>query len=132
MSYSRHIFIKRIQKYYFPVLVTLASTVYLMQRLDIYIPEFINNYLNDFLCLPIVLKVCLYAVRYIKSNESAVIPLPLQISITLLFIIYFESVLPRFNARYTGDILDLIAYSGGLFLFMLIEGQVRLKRYQVK
>ena len=120
-------FVKLIKKYYFPLFVLLALAVYLAQRLDIYLPEGINNYLNDFLCMPIVLKICLYAVRYVKSDDHIKLPLPLQILVTLLFIIYFEVVLPNINARYTTDLWDLVAYSAGLLFFIGVEGWERKK-----
>ena len=103
-------------------MVILALIVYTAQRLGLYIPELVNNYLNDLLCIPIVLKLCLYVVRYVKSDEQVKIPLALQLLITVMFIIYFENVLPKINPRYTSDILDVFAYVAGLFLFMLLEG----------
>lgn len=72
--------------------------------------------------MPIVLKIGLFSIRYIKSDEHIVLPLPLQIITTFLFIIYFEVVLPSYNERYTADILDVAAYSLGLILFIGIEG----------
>ncbi|TDT46268.1 hypothetical protein CLV90_0314 [Maribacter spongiicola] len=111
-----------VKKYYFPVFIITGLLVYLLQRYNADIPTLINNYLNDFLCMPIVLKIGLFSIRYIKSDEHIVLPLPLQIITTFLFIIYFEVVLPSYNERYTADILDVAAYSLGLILFIGIEG----------
>ena len=84
--------------------------------------ELLNNYLNDFLCMPLVLKTCQYVVRYVKSDDRIKLPLPLQISATLLSIIYFEGVLPSMDVRYTTDLLDLVAYAAGLLFFIGVEG----------
>ncbi len=111
-----------VKKYYFPVFIITGLLVYLLQRYNADIPILINNYLNDFLCMPIVLKIGLCSVRYIKSDEHIVLPLPLQIIMTFLFIIYFEVVLPSYNERYTADMLDVVAYSLGHIFFINVEG----------
>lgn len=111
-----------IRAYYFPVFAFLGLSVYLLQRFHVALPELVNNYLNDFLCMPIVLKVCLYGVRFIKSEKRIQLPLLLQILLTLLFIIYFEGVLPISHERYTADYLDIIAYTLGLIFFIRVEG----------
>lgn len=125
MKQASSTFKKLLQKYYFPVFVFLALAVYSAQQLELTVPTRINNYLNDFLCMPIVLKICLYVVRYVKSNDYLKLPLLLQISVTLVFILYFEVVLPSFDTRYTADLLDLIAFTAGLLFFMGVEGWER-------
>ena len=67
-------------------------------------------------------------VRYVKSNDYEEIPIPLQLVITLLFMVYFENVLPKIDARYTGDILDVIAYAAGFILFIIVEGNNKSKK----
>ncbi|MFS4466536.1 hypothetical protein [Maribacter sp. 2210JD10-5] len=114
---------RHVRQFYFPVLLILSLTVYLLQQFEMEIPKLANNYLNDFLCIPIVLKICQYAVRYIKSDATIKIPLLLQVIIALLFIFYFEGVLPQLNSRYTADVMDILAYSLGLSLFIMIEHQ---------
>ena len=106
---------KFIKQYYFPFFLLLASLVYAAQRLGIHLPELVNNHLNGFLCIPLVLKIALYAGRYIKSDST------LQICVTVLYCIYFEVLLPKVNDRYTGDVLDVIAYFLGLLVFGYIE-----------
>ncbi|UII76195.1 hypothetical protein LV716_18320 [Flagellimonas sp. HMM57] len=109
------------KKFYFPFFLLLASLVYTSQRLGIYLPELVNNHLNDFLCIPLVLKIALYAVRHIKSNSDLQIPLALQFCVTVLYCIYFEILLPKVDDRYTADPLDLVAYFLGLIVFGYIE-----------
>ncbi|MBS9463933.1 hypothetical protein KIM67_16045 [Flagellimonas sp. 389] len=110
-----------IKKYYFPFFLLLASLVYTSQLLGIHLPKLVNNHLNDFLCIPLVLKIALYAVRYIKSDSKLQIPLVLQFCITVLYCIYFEVLLPKVDDRYTGDSLDLVAYFLGLLVFGYME-----------
>lgn len=120
-----------IRAYYFPVFALLGALVYLLQRFHVALPELVNNHLNDFLCMPIVLKVCLYSVRFIKSEKRIQLPLLLQISLTLLFIIYFEGFLPISHERYTADFLDIIAYTLGLLFFIGVEGYEHKNRHNV-
>lgn len=110
-----------IQKWYFPVLGVLAFMVYGAQRLNIYLPRLINDHFNDFICMPIVLKICQYAIRIVKSNQRVQVPLLLQVLLTLLYSIYFEFILPLINERYTSDPWDIIAYFLGLFCYQWIE-----------
>lgn len=111
-----------IKKYYFQVCILIGLLVYLLQRFNVHIHPLINNYFNDLLCIPIVLKIGLCSVRYIKSDKRLKLPLPLQIVVTLLYVVYFEAILPHINDRYTADVWDVVAYLVGLLLFICIEG----------
>ncbi len=119
---NKNTFRKTVKKYYFPVFLILGAFVYFLQRLTTALPELVNNHLNDFLCMPIVLKIGLYSVRYVKSDRRLKLPLLLQVLVTLVFIIYFEGVLPNATERYTADVLDILAYTLGLLFFMGMEG----------
>jgi len=124
---------KLIRIIYFPIMCILAMTIYLGQILNYTIPGLINDYFNDLMCMPIVLKMCQSAIRYMKSNPSLVIPLALQLSITTMYCIYFELVLPKYTSRYTGDWLDVVMYIFGMLFFLIIEQPVyrsRPRRYR--
>ncbi len=95
--------------------------VYAMQQLGLWLPEWINNYVNDLLCMPIVLKICQYAIRYIKSDGDRTVPVYLQVGLTVCYSIYFEYLLPNYNDRYTTDELDIVLYFLGLVLFQWLE-----------
>ncbi len=97
-------FIAYVQRFYLPVFCTVGLLVYLAQYYSFSIPELVNNYLNDFLCMPIVLKLCQYAVRFIKSDDQLKIPLKISaLHLRHLYAVYFEWVLPQFISRYTAD-----------------------------
>ena len=95
--------------------------VYTAQRLSIDLPSPIDNYLNDLLCMPIVLKICQFAVRYIKSDSTIQIPIKIALTLTILYSVYFELLLPISNERYTGDWIDVCLYSLGFLFFIWIE-----------
>ncbi|KPM32732.1 Hypothetical protein I595_1159 [Croceitalea dokdonensis DOKDO 023] len=71
--------------------------------------------------MPIVLNIALRAVRVIKSDAYLSIPLSLQITVTLLFCVYFEWYLPDVNPRYTSDWLDVLCYFTGMVFFYLLN-----------
>lgn len=113
--------LKYIKRFYFPSFVGVAMLVYAAQHLSFSLPSLINNYLNDLLCMPIVLKVCQYAVRQIKNDKSLQIPIKIAVTLTLLYALYFELILPKFNDRYTADSIDVCLYILGFVFFFWIE-----------
>lgn len=116
-------FIRYIQRFYFPVFCALAAVVYVTQHYSVGVPVWVNNYLNDLLCMPIVLKISQTAVRYIKSDRKLKIPLRISLTLTLFYAVYFEFVLPQFQSRYTADPIDVVLYFLGLLFFVWIEGK---------
>lgn len=119
--------ITNIRRFYFLVFVGIASAVYIAQQLSFHLPHLINNYLNDLLCMPIVLKICQYAVRFIKKDQHIVIPIKISFTLTVLYALYFEFLLPKFNNRYTADAIDIILYFMGLFFFFWIESSIKIR-----
>ncbi|MFD0796245.1 hypothetical protein ACFQZJ_02140 [Maribacter chungangensis] len=113
--------ITNIRRWYFLVFACIAIVVYGAQQLSFPLYHPINNYLNDLLCMPIVLKLCQYAVRSIKRDEHLNIPVKLSVTVTILYAIYFEVLLPKFNDRYTADFIDVILYFIGLVFFIWME-----------
>lgn len=110
-----------IRKYYFILFFSLALLVFSLQRLQVQLPKFIMYYLNDLLCMPIVLHIIQKIVRYIKSNRNILIKGTQQVAVTILYIIYFELVIPNFNKRYTGDYVDIGCYILGCTIFYLLN-----------
>ncbi len=63
---------------YVPVFCLLAGLIHMAQQWSLALPSWINNYMNDFFCMPIVLFVCQYTVRKLKSNMEFQLSLPLS------------------------------------------------------
>ena len=78
-----------------------------------------NNYLNDLLCMPIVLGIAQRTVRFLKSDSNLTLPVALQVVVTIMFALYFEGYLPQFNLRYTADVMDVLCYFLGMAFFEL-------------
>ena len=79
---------------------------------------FLNNYLNDLLCLPLVLGAAIFFQRNIVLRQPAYALSKWQIGVIVIyFSVMFEWVFPQFMPRYTADFFDVICYGlgGGLF-----------------
>ncbi len=82
-----------------------------------------NNYANDLLCIPIVLSLIIWIIRQFRTKKEITIP-PFAIAIVVVYYsIYFEYYLPKTNPRYTADMVDVLLYIAGGFLFYFIEKQ---------
>ncbi len=107
--------------YYFPTFCFIAICIYSLQRMNIFLPEIIQNYMNDFLCIPIILYICQTAVRKLRSDSNILLSLSLMLIVTLGYAIYFEWYLPRNTYRYTADWMDVALYLIGMYFFYKIE-----------
>jgi hypothetical protein len=83
-------------------------------------PDWLRFYLDDFLCLPLVLTVTLFLMRFLYGPQVR-----LSRYHVLFVVVYvagvFEGFLPYFMPRYTQDLLDvgLYAAGGAVFYFFL-------------
>ncbi|RCW93422.1 hypothetical protein DFQ08_101216 [Winogradskyella arenosi] len=101
----------------FLISIGISSVIYSVNRCEIPLPNWIYFYVNDFLCMPIVLSLCLAILRLYKKTEILYVPLGVIILLTTYFALYFETFLPKTNTRYTTDFIDVGLYFLGGFLF---------------
>ncbi|MEC5165328.1 membrane protease YdiL (CAAX protease family) [Flavobacterium sp. PL11] len=101
------------------IMFLIALVVFVMQHLHIPLPYLINNYLNDFLYIPLVLGGTEFIIRNLKKDASFKLPLEFIVFLSCSYSIYFEFYLPKINLRYTADWIDVILYfiSGVIFYF---------------
>lgn len=90
-------------------------------NLPLQLPTFFSSYLNDLLCMPIVLSVCLFVIRKISKRKDLKISLFSAFSLAALYSIYFEWYLPENTTRYTQDVVDVLLYFGGALIFYLAQ-----------
>ncbi|WP_353162169.1 hypothetical protein [Myroides odoratus] len=109
------------KKTLFFIALGIATSIYLLQQTQLNIPLWVNNYVNDFLLLPLVLTSCLFVVRKIKQDKKIHLSLPLILAVTLFYSVYFEWYLPQHNPRYTGDWMDCLLYFCGAFVFYFLQ-----------
>ncbi len=101
-----------------------------LSRLGLYsIPTFLNNYLTDFLCMPIVLTLSLIGVRLIKRDPTISLTPTMIYGMTAFYAILFEWILPHQHAKYTQDPIDVIMYFIGGIFFAYIQQKQYLTKY---
>jgi len=108
----------------FLVITALAIAIYLANIGAVPLPNWVYFYLNDFLCMPIVLSICLATVRLVKKNNVLYIPLGAIIVLTAYYAMYFEWFLPQYNTRYTKDVIDIGLYFLGSGVFYVFQKRV--------
>lgn len=102
----------------------LFTIIFLILQVLLYLgtqlPNWVVSYVNDFLCMPIVLTICLKVVHLVKKDEQIRLSLFSIFSLTTFYAIYFEVYLPKVEPRYTADVLDVVMYflGGTLFYFL--------------
>jgi hypothetical protein len=100
--------------------VALYVLIRLLRKNQYPMPHWINGYLTDLICLPIVLMICLAFVRQLKRDSSIKIKPWLIALICIEYALIFEWILPKKSAIYTADWIDVVMYfSGGLIFFFI-------------
>ncbi|WP_242404056.1 hypothetical protein [Formosa agariphila] len=101
--------------------LAVASFIYLSSLFDLHLPKWIRFYVNDALCMPLVLSFCLIGVRFIKADQNIYLPVLSIVLLTLFYAVIFEWWLPQSNPRYTADWIDVGLYVLGSFVFSIFQ-----------
>lgn len=100
----------------FLVLAALTISNEIIERAGFSIP-FVNSYLDDLACLPVVLTLALAFLRSFFTSPGYSLS-KIQIAIAVIYIsVVFEWILPSVSSRYTRDYADIIMYVTGAVLF---------------
>lgn len=113
----------RIKLLFHPLIVIgvfLYASVHILRSFRIYIPHFINGYLTDIICIPIVLTLCITTIRLVKKDPNYWPTAEATLSLTFLFCILFELILPKINSVFTSDPGDILSYFIGLFIYYML------------
>ena len=92
-----------------------------MQRLHYALPPVINNYVNDLLCLPLLLFTMEFIIKRLKKDKCFKFPIGFVIFLASYYSIYFEYYLPKINIRYTADWIDVVLYFIGGVAYYIFE-----------
>jgi len=101
-------------------LFVIFGAVYLVNRLWLR-PSgfaFVDFYLNDLLCMPLVLYCTRICMVLIYSAPNLHIPVKYIVVATFYLGWVFEWLLPAWSPRYTADPFDLLMYIFGALLFL--------------
>ncbi len=101
--------------------VFIFLSIYILNSAEIDMPTWITSYVNDFLCMPVVLTICLKILHYIKKDTTILLPLLPILILTSFYSFYFEWYMPQVETRYTADWVDVIMYFGGALLFYSLQ-----------
>ncbi|TQD38797.1 hypothetical protein [Haloflavibacter putidus] len=82
-------------------------------------PQWMRAYFMDLLCMPIVFGIILFLLRLVKP--AFWLSLSMILSLSLLYAIYFEVILPPIKARYTADWGDVFCYFAGALVAYLVQ-----------
>jgi hypothetical protein len=103
--------------FYFPFILFSVNQIS-EKAFNFYIP-FVHAYLDDLLCMPVLLSISLILLRLILKMPD----LSLTVKQTVFSFVYlsvvFEIILPLYSAKYTADPFDVIAYGIGAVIFQL-------------
>lgn len=106
-----------LKRAYFLLALFIYLTLKLFQALGIVFPDFIQFYLADLLCMPVILTLCLVGVRIIKRVPEFKLTAVMILGMTLFYALFFEWYLPKMNHQYTADYLDAIMYFIGAGIY---------------
>jgi len=118
------------------IMLVIAASIYSSQKLAIPLPLLVNNYLNDLLCIPLVLGALIFIIRKLKHDPRFTLPFGFIFILSSYYAIFFEYYLPKINIRYTSDWIDVLLYFLGGILFYLFQRVrdkkvVKMKEYQI-
>ncbi|WP_051219208.1 hypothetical protein [Flavobacterium frigidarium] len=125
-----------LSKILYIIMLLIAASVYVLQKVATPLPLVVNNYLNDLLCIPLVLGALIFIIRKLKHDPRFTLPFGFIFILSSYYAIFFEYYLPKTNIRYTSDWIDVLLYFLGGILFYLFQRVrdkkvVKMKEYQI-
>jgi hypothetical protein len=100
----------------------VASFIFILHQViqkigNIHIP-LLHAYLDDLLCMPVILSLTLYIFRkFVLNNPSFRFSGQQVIWAVIYFSMMFEIFLPQYSDEYVADSFDVIAYAIGALIF---------------
>ncbi len=111
----------KILTYYFIFSLIIGTLIYYAQKKAIQLPSIINNYVNDFLIIPIILIPSLFILQWSKGDKNYKISAWVILYICVFYALFFEYIIPQYHSRYTADLIDVILYFAGGFVFYSLQ-----------
>ena len=110
------------QRKLFIISVLITGTNRLLEAGGIFIP-FVHSWLDDVLCLPVVLYAMLFIFRnFLVLDNSYSFPVIYIVGTVALYSFVFEYYLPRHSNRFIADSNDVICYAiGGIVFYLFLN-----------
>lgn len=103
--------------WWFSVILSISYLV--LDQIGVEFPVFIRFYFMDLLCMPVICGIILFLLRIFKKDFYLI--KSHLVSLTMMYAIYFEVIMPPISERYTADIWDVVMYAVGSFLFYQVQ-----------
>ena len=100
----------------FWVLAALYLAHRLLAWLSVPLPAWVRHYLDDLLCLPLVLTTTLFLIRLLFGSATRFSGGHVAFAVVYVSLA-FEVFFPLFLPRYTADLADVVLYAAGGWIF---------------
>ena len=117
----------------FLLVLIVFFVLYHISELSLFSNKIFSSYLDDILCIPIVMSITLVIFRLvIVQDNSFIFPMSYIIIAVIFFSVLFELILPTISIKYTRDVFDIVAYSIGGIVFHYFIIYSTIKQLQKK
>lgn len=94
--------------------------------------DFLDNYLDPAVLMPLILYAVLWERRILLRNRNLVLPYTDIFGYFLLMVILGEVLFPLISERFTADYWDILAYAFGSLAYIItkeISNYIKLRNY---
>ena len=104
---------------------------YLQNETDINI-TFLNNYLDPFLLMPLLLYAVLWERRIVLKNKNMVLSYTEIFGYFVLMVLMGEVLFPLISKKFTADYWDILAYALGTLAYIIAKEISSFKKTKIK
>ncbi|SHE52160.1 hypothetical protein SAMN05444278_102201 [Psychroflexus salarius] len=104
---------------------------YLQNETDINI-TFLNNYLDPFLLMPLLLYAVLWEHRIVLKNKNMVLSYTEIFGYFVLMVLLGEVLFPLISKKFTADYWDILAYALGTLAYIIAKEISSFKKTKLK
>lgn len=104
---------------------------YLHNETDINI-TFLNNYLDPFLLMPLLLYAVLWERRIVLKNKNMVLSYTEIFGYFVLMVLLGEVLFPLISKKFTADYWDILAYALGTLAYIIAKEISSFKKTKIK
>jgi hypothetical protein len=104
---------------------------YLHNETDINI-TFLNNYLDPFVLMPLLLYAVLWERRIVLKNKNMVLSYTDIFGYFILMVILGEVLFPFASEKFTADYWDILAYALGTLAYIIAKEISSFKKTKIK
>lgn len=108
-------------------LSVISALIYLSTKalkFSVGIPGWVDAYLTDVLCLPLILSLSLILLRWIFQRAEMLLTVPMIVFAWVVTSVLFEVVLPLKSDVYVADTMDVVAYGIGALIFFFLQKKI--------